>query len=780
MLIKLFLRNLVNRKRNNIFGIVGLSIGITTSILTGWWVLTEFSFDKFNRDYNKIYRLATQVELNGEVIKIGATFAPVMADIKQALPEIEDAVRCIIFPDVNEIKIDGIVKYVEGISLADTNFFSFFDYKFLLGNPATCFNNPNNIVVSQNFALKYFGSTNIIGKTIEVYDMQWQVSGVIKNVPPNSHIKFEAMLCIQGFPFWDNNKYGQNDSFLTYLKIHNSTNISLLEKQITDITYAKFWGKYNTEIKHLLQPLAQIHFGKGYRFDPAVTANKQVVIMVMLMALAILIIACVNFTNLFISTALLRARSIGIRKTNGASRLSLMLGFFAETTAHTLISLIIGLAFAVALLPVFNNLAGTNIFFDYYAPQFYLFLLAVTVFTVVLSGTFPAFYITRFNPVQTLKGKFKGKNVLALQKSLVVIQYAASIILLLSVLTIKKQIKHFQQMDLGFNISNIIYFNITNNIAHNSTAFANDIKSFPNVIDICYKNGAPHEWRQGQAVSSAQTSSQEHLMEICQVDNNYYNMLDIGIIDGNILNNNNDSVNYALLNQKASKILGFTDAIGQQILIGGTAYNVKGVVADIKNKSLHNLPDPQVYLSLGKPQGWHTILVKTDGNNKQVIDKLQSIWDKYSPDDLFNYSFLDQTYQQMYDNDIRIGKMITIGMIIALILTTLGMFALVKFTMQQRTKEIAVRKVNGATVHGLVMFLNGSFVKWIIVAYIIGCPVAFLIMNRWLQGFAYRIKLSPGLFVLGGLLIISIALLTVSWQTLMAANSNPVKALKDE
>lgn len=783
MLFKIFLRNLLKRNRNNWFGITGLSIGITVALVIGWWTFNEFSFDKFNRDYRHIYRLATQVELNGENIKMGSVFGPVMHDVKEEMPEVEDGTRCIMlnnYEGKTKMKTDGQVYYVTGIALCDTNFFKFFDYSFLTGHSNNCFNGPNSLVISKSFAIKYFGTTDVLGKSVTIWDNTWEITAVIKDVPSNSHLQFDAMACMQGFEYWDKMDWGNNDAFLTYFKLPLNADIPDLEKRITKLTYDKFWYQIKADIQQVLQPLSEIHFSEGYRFEQAKTANKSVVVMVMLMALAILVIACVNFTNLFISSALLRARAVGIRKTSGANRATLMMEFFLETTFHTLIAMAAGFIMAFFIMPWFNQLTGIEIAFDFSTPLFYFFLLIIALLTIILSGTFPAFYITKFNPVETLKGKLQGKGVSTLQKSLVVIQYAASIILMISVLTIKKQIHFFQDMDLGFNTSNVIYFNMTDSYAKSIDAVKNKLKSNPNIVDVTIKNGNPSEWRQGQGVASYDSPSNEHIMEICQVEDNYYPMLGIDLVDGEMFESNHDSINCALINQKAVKQLQLSDPVGKRILINGNAFTVKGVIEDIKNRSLHNSTDAQVYLKLSEPQGWHTLIVKTDGNNKAVIAQLQDIWNQICPDDLFEYHFLDSTYEQMYANDERTGKMVTIGMIIALLLTTLGMFALVKFTMQQRVKEIAVRKVNGATISGLVMNLNSSFLIWIILSFLVASPIAYFIMNHWLEGFAYRIHIGAGVFILGALLTLFVALSTVSWQTLAAARANPVKALKDE
>ncbi len=783
MLFKLFYRNLLKRKRNNLFGIAGLSIGIAVALIIGWWALNEFNYDKFNRDYNRIYRIGTQVELNGENLKLGSVFGPLMNDVREEVPEVEDGVRCLLVAgrmDKEKMKIADQIYYVDNIAMADSNFFTFFDYPFLLGDPATCFNAPNNMVVSKDFAQKYFNTSNVLGKTIEIFGDTWEITAIMQNVPANSHLQFEAMCCLQGNDYWNNNDYGNNDAFLSYLKFPENANIQSLEERITKLSYDKFWHHIQADVHQILQPLAEIHFGEGYRFEQAETANKSVVTMVLFMALAILIIACVNFTNLFISTALLRARAIGVRKTNGANRSTLIMEFFAETSFHTLIALTIGLVMALAFLPFFNQLTGIQLAFDFAKPVFYLFMLGIALFTIILAGTFPAFYITKFNPVETLKGKLQGKGVSALQKSLVIIQYAASIVLLISVLTIKKQVQYFQEMDLGFTTSNIIYLNLNDNIAKSFEVIRNDLKANPNVRNVTLKNGGPHEWRQGQGVANAAVSTEEHVMEICRVEGNYFEFLGIDILQGESLEAYHDSLNYALINEKAAKILGLTDAVGKDIIINQNTYTVKGLVEDIKSKSLHELPDAQVYVKLGKPKGWHTLIIHTDGNNQPVIAALQTIWKQYSPDELFEYHFLDQTYEQMYTDDERTGKMASIGMIIALILTTLGLFALVKFSMQQRIKEIAVRKVNGATVSGLVMKLNKNFLIWIAISFAIAGPLAYFIMNRWLEGFAFRIHIGVSVFILGAFITSIIALSTVSWQTYAAASANPVKALKDE
>ncbi len=778
--LQIFLRNFQKHKTTNILSIIGLSLGISIALLLGWWSINELSYDNFNHDGAKIFRICREGFINNETIKVGTVFSPLASDANEKFPEIEESVR-VTTMGKQRVKVDEKVNYEKNIYLADSNFFTFFDYAIKTGNPKTCLNAPNSIVITENLAKKYFANNDPIGKTINVFGKDWQVSAVMCNVPVNSHLQFDAMAALAGLPFMDKSGWGNRDMFSSYFKIAPNTNTKQLASKITQMAIESFPPYKQVNIKHFLQPLKNIHFStERFRFDFAVKSDKRFVMIFIFMAIAILAIACINFTNLFISTSFLRAKAIGVKKTNGAGKATLIKEFFMETSFFVLISVIIGVGLAVLFLPSFNHLANSNISFDYSNFTFYLYLLAIAVITILMAGTFPAFYITKFNPATTLKGKFDGKNISGLQKGLVILQFAASIILLITVVTIKKQIHFIQKADLGFNISNIVYLDATGPFASSYNTIKEELERNPAIVEVTAKNCLPSDWNNGNPVATPDNLDNPYIMEVCQIKENYLDMMKIKVSEGENISKFHDSPNYAMINKQAAKVLGLDDPIGKEIIRNDQHLIVKGVIDDIKSKSLHTAVDPQVYLSMNNVNESCVLLIKITDDAKAAINAIREKWEAGNPDYPFEYHFLDKTYDELYQTEKRAGKIVTWGMFIALLITMIGLFAMARYSTERRTKEIGVRQVNGAKIYDIIILLNRDFLKWVFIAFVVALPISFFVVKGWLNNFAFHTSLSWWVFALAGIASLIIALITVSWQVISAARKNPVEALRYE
>jgi putative ABC transport system permease protein len=779
-IFRIFERNFLKHRITNFLSIGGLSLGIAIALLLGWWAINEMKFDRFNADADKIYRVCREGFLNNETTKIGSVFGPLGREAKFRFPQIEESVR-IISTGKKRFQVGEVINYEESIYFADTNFFQFFGYPIKIGDKNTCFEDPDKIVITESFATKYFGDKNPIGETVNVYDRDWQVSAVMFNIPNNSHLQFDALCVMSGAPNLDNSRWGNRDGFGTYIKIAENTDTEDLAKSITELARENFPPYIQIDISHFLQPLSDIYFNtENFRFDYAVKSDKRFVMIFLYMAIAILIIACINFTNLFISTSFLRAKSIGLKKANGASKGSLIREFFIETSMYVLLSAIAGICFANLFLPMFNQLANSNITLDFSNVYLCSLLFGITVLTIIMAGTFPAFYLTKFNPATTLKGRFNGKNVSVLQKGLVILQFAASIVLLVTVVSIKKQVHFVQSADLGFNKSNVVYVDATGAFSESYETVKQELERNHGIVEVTAKNCIPSDWNQGIGVSTQETRENPYLMEICGIKDNYLDLMDIRIVEGENISNYHDSLNYVMINEQAASALGLDNPIDETIYQGDEQLIVKGVLQDIKTKSLHSRVDPQVYRKLRRVESYNVLMIRISDDTQSAIKAIKEKWQEVNPEYPFEYHFLDNTYDELYLNEIRAGRIVTWGMCIALFITMIGLFAMARYSTERRTKEIGLRKVNGAELFDILILLNKDFLKWVVIAFVVAIPISWYLVNSWLNSFAYRTSLSWWIFVMAGVIAVIISLSTVSWQTFMAARRNPVEALRYE
>jgi putative ABC transport system permease protein len=780
MLIKTFIKSFIKHRTTNLLSIGGLSLGIAIALILGWWALNEMKFDKFQADTDKIYRICRQGYINNETIKAGSVFGPLSREAKFRFPQIEESVR-ITTRGKKRFKVGEVINYEESIYFADSNFFQFFNYPVKIGDINSCFKDPDKIVLTESFAIKYFGNKNPIGETVNFYDRDWQVSAVMFNVPHNSHLQFDAICVMSGAPNLDNSRWGNSDGFGTYIKIAENTDTEDLAKSITELARENFPPYTQMDLRHFLQPLKDIHFNtEHFRFDYAVKSDKRFVMMSLFMAIAILIIACINFTNLFISTSLLRFKSIGLKKANGANKGSLIREFYIETSLYVLLSAIAGTGIASLFLPMFNQLADSNIVLDFSNVYLCSLLLGITVLTIIMSGTFPALYLTKFNPATTLKGKFNGRNVSVLQKGLVILQFAASIVLLITVVSIKRQVHFVQSADLGFNKSNIVYVEATGAFSASYESVKQELEKNHAIVEVTAKNCIPSDWNQGLGVSTKETRENPFIMEICGIKDNYLDMMDIRIVEGENISNYHDSLNYVMINEQAASALGLDNPIDETIYQGDDPIIVKGILQDIKTKSLHSRVDPQVYRKLRRVESYNVLMIRISDDTQSAIKAIKDKWQEVNPGYPFEYHFLDDTYDGLYQNEIRAGRIVTWGMCIALFITMIGLFAMARYSTERRTKEIGLRKVNGAELLDILILLNKDFLKWVVIAFIVAIPISWYLVNSWLNNFAYRTSLSWWIFAMAGVIAVFISLATVSWQTFLAATRNPVEALRYE
>lgn len=760
------------------------------SLTVGLWAINELTFDNFHVNGDKMYRVVQSFVLNSEPIKAATSFKPLGEVAIAEIPEIEQMCRVVVRTD--GVTVGNRVNLGVPILVTDHNFFSFFTFPLKEGDIKTAFSAPDNVILTESAVKKYFPNEDPIGKIIYTHGSQFTVTAIMYDIPRNSHIQGEMV-----FPlFGEFRDLGWNSSFSydTYFIIPDNADFATIEKQLTDINKSgasAFLENAYNEVK--LEPLGEVHFSKADSgFDSAIKGDKQLLGIFLTTAIAILIIACINFTNLFISTSFIRAKTIGIKKSQGASKISLILDFYKETIVYVLVSVIAGVLLAIFTLPVFNNYTGSQVSINFLSPELYLYIICLIIITTLLAGSFPALQMTRFGIIETLTSKFRGKKMSAFQKTLVIIQFTSSICLLIAVFFFGRQIDYILSQDLRFDNKNILYVdNGWDSFGSDYQSLRDELTGDPSIKDIAIRQyNLP--FKMGNGIGGVNTETGETiLLDLSEVTPNYFDFFEMEFIAGEnpLTLESVSSTNYCVLNERAAKVLGLTDPVGKSfnlVSIGGKLsekdgepYIVKGVIRDTYVKSLHQEPDPQMYLSASHTAN-NPIFFKIAGDPQKAIKTIEKKWKEMVPHVPFEYHFLDETYEKLYLSEINTRNVLSYALIITFIITITGLYAMAFYSIQRRIKEIGIRKINGATLTDLLLLLNKDVVIWVVISFCIACPLSYMFLNNWLESFVIKVNLSIWVFLLAGFASCIIALLTVSYQTWKSATANPVESIKNE
>ncbi|QIK54411.1 FtsX-like permease family protein [Dysgonomonas sp. HDW5B] len=787
--MKQFLRNFSKQKTVGILNICGLSLGIMVSLTVGLWAINELTFDNFHTNGDKMYRVVQSFVLNNEPIKAATSFKPLGELAVAEIPEIEQMCRVVVRAD--GVTINNIVNFGVKVLITDPNFFSFFSFPLKTGDVNTAFSAPDNVILTETAVKKYYPHEDPIGKTIYIHGSRFTVSAVMYDIPLNSHIQGEMV-----FPLFGEFKdlgWDSSFSYDTYFIIPPNSDFGAIEKKLIEINKQgsfSFLKDAFYEVK--LEPLKEVHFSKANSgFDSAVKGDKQLLGIFLTTALAILIIACINFTNLFISTSFIRAKTIGIKKSQGATKTSLILDFYKETIMYVLVSVVGGVLLAVLILPVFNNYTGSQIKIDFLSFDLYLYIFCLIVITTLLAGSFPALQMTRFGIIETLTSKFRGKKMSGFQKVLIIIQFTSSICLLIVVFFFGRQIDHILSQDLRFDNKNIIYLQGWGDFGSDYKSLRDELIQDPSIGDVVIRQyNLPFKMGNGIGGKNFETG-EEILLDLSEVTPNYFDFFGMKFVSGeNPLSlESTSSANYCVINERAAEVLGLKDPVGKSftlVSIGGKLsendgepYIVKGVIRDTYVKSLHQEPDPQMYLNASHTAN-NPIFFKIAGDPQKAIKTIEKKWKEMVPNVPFEYHFLDETYQKLYLSEMNTRNVLSYALIITFIITITGLYAMAFYSTQRRIKEIGIRKINGATLLDLLLLLNKDIVIWVIISFVIACPISYLFLNNWLDGFVIKVNLSIWVFLLAGIVSCLVALLTVSYQTWKAARANPVDSVKNE
>lgn len=804
--IKIAWRNLVKNKTFSIINIVGLAIGLACFLLIALYVTDELSYDRFYKESDRIYRVDTDILFGGTDMKLAVASDPMGATLKKDYPQVEQYVRFYNSDGEKQIRKGDVYLTEQRVTRVDSTFFDVFDVKVLSGDANTALDDPNTVVINESMAKKYFGSLDVVGKTLETNEgggTQYKVTALIEDMPRNSHFNFDFLFSMDGLDYPFNNYLSNN--FQTYIVLQkgvdpeefnkNFTQVIMKyvmpqAKQFMEISSMEEFEKAGNRLAYFLTPITDIHLRSGRVAELGVNGDIQYVYIFSAVALLILLIACINFMNLSTARSARRAREVGIRKVMGTERRTLIRQFLVESTLTALIALVIGVIMAWMLMPFFNSISGKELTINsLWSGSFIVFLVLLPLIVGIVAGSYPAFYLSSFQPIKVLKGKLNvGSKKSALRNSLVVFQFFASIFLMVGTLVVYRQLNFIRNQKLGFEKEQVLVLNGTASLRENGTAFMNSVLALPGV-----KSGT---WSGYLPVSSSSrndnTFSKETVMDsrngfnmqVWTVDENYIPTLGMELVNGrNFSKEMLTDSSGMIINEKAAAVLGYADAVGKKVYRsdgnGSTVeYTVLGVVKNFNFESLRRNIAP-LSLILGRSRWQAAFKVSTD-NLPGLISQFETKWKAVNPEMPFNYRFLEDSFNDMYNAEQRIGKVALSFAVLAILIACLGLFGLATYMAEQRTKEVGVRKVLGASVGNIVTMLSKDFLQLVVIASVIAFPVAWWAMDRWLQDFAYRINIGWWVFLVAGLAALFIAILTVSFQAIRAALANPVKSLRTE
>jgi putative ABC transport system permease protein len=789
---KIALRNLLRHKVFSFINITGLAFGFTCCLLLVLYLQHELSYDRFHSKANRIARVIMEYKIGDYGNKGNFTSTKVFPEFKRRFAEVANGVRMTSTSGNSRlVKYNDKVFAEKRFIYADSTFFEVFDFKLLNGSTTEVLKAPKMVVITQSTAGKYFGEENPVGKTLLIGSKQepYLVTGVTANCPANSQIQYDMVASLSTFGALQEETYS-NANYTTYLLLNSASSFQSLQKKIDALMQQenlKDEARYSFE----LEPLTKVHLYSPY---DAYTTNSNIsyIYIIMAVAILILVIACFTYINLSTARSAERAKEIGIRKVSGAFRAQLFWQFISESLVVTTIALLVSIALIAIVLPAFNTLAATQLLFvKFLDPYVLTTALLFVVIVALLAGSYPALLLSGFQPLKVLKGAFKNTHSgITLRRGLIVFQFVISVFLIISTFVIKSQLQFIQQKKLGYAKENVIVLDIDQKLIEKIDFVKTELAGIPSVKGVSLAYESPVKINGGYDMSGTDLSK-SMAVTANPIDENYCKVMNLEIIAGNDINvqdvkdatNEDYTKSYYrfILNESAAKVLGWKpeEAIGKKMNLGeGRPGEVKAVVKDFHFASLHSKIQPLVLF----PGGWASnLFVKADGSNTSaVLQALEAKWKTIASHRPFTFHFMDEDYQKMYDAEMRTGKVFNVFALLAIVLACLGLFGLSAYAARQRIKEIGVRKVLGASVANISFLLSSGFVKLVVLAFLIASPLAWFVMNKWLQQFSYRVQVEWWVFGVAGVASVFIALVTVSFQSIKAAVTNPVKSLRTE
>jgi putative ABC transport system permease protein len=809
--LKIALRNLSRNKVFSFINIVGLAIGITCFITLGLFVLDELNYDEYNKNANQIYRVIVHSNINGLESTNAKSSAPLGATLVKDFPEVIASARIGYFGQYN-IRYKDKTFSERDIYTADSNYFNIFTLPFLYGDSKTALVRPNSIVISETAAKKYFGNENPLGKTFTVNDTAtFLITGVMKDYPKKSHFRCNFLLSMSTYSISEWNNW-LDAWYTTYVVLKKGSDAQECEKKMQQ-TVKNYVGPLVTSIlgasfddllskgsyyRYRLQPLTSIYlYSRGdYGVDVntewgnARSSDIAYIYIYLSIGFFMLLIAVINFMNLATARSEKRAKEVGIRKTLGSDKSKLIWQFMTESIFTCFLSIFLSIGLLQFTVPFLNNFTSRDLKLEFFNNLYTIPLLIIlTIVIGILAGSYPAFYLSSFQPSHVMKSNTaKGGQKSLLRSLLVIIQFTISIMLIIGTLIIKDQLNYIQDKNLGFNKEHLITIDNTSIFKDHIESFKQEISNIQNVVSstastLMFQSGIPGEAFLYDKVKGNDIVACQYL----DVDYDFEKTYQIKIKEGRFFSKDfSTDTNAVLINETAAKEFKACKPLGKilsAVEVSGrrNTYKIIGVVKDFNYESLHQTVRPLVFhLSSVKQAGvYFTIRVKSN-DVKNTLASIEKVWHEFAGNKYFKCTFIDENLARMYEADKKIGTITTAFSFIAIFIACLGLFGLAAFVTEQRIKEIGIRKVLGASIMEIVLLLSKEFTKWVVIANLIAWPVAFYVMNNWLHDFAYRIEIGWTVFILSGIIALVIAIVTVSLQTVKAALANPIESLKYE
>jgi putative ABC transport system permease protein len=787
--LKIAIRNLLKHKAYSFINLAGLAIGIACCVLIMLYVREELSYDRFHENAGRTYRVANEGQFGSETWKGARTSHPLAPALVQEFPEVQQAVRFYrLYKPLVQV---GEKKFVEPrFFYADSSVFEVFTFPLITGDPQTALTRPYSLVLSQAMAEKYFGGGDPVGQILSVAKLgDFQITGVLKNIPANSHLAFDFLASYATLHAQKNPNLESWDTIVTstYILLPEGYDHRTLEAKLPALVTKYQNQSHGATLRLFLNPIVDLHLRSEFSGELGERGSMATLYILAMGAVFILLIACINFMNLATARSLQRAREVGVRKVIGAHRLQLIRQFLSEAILLSLGALALALPLVELLLPAFNQLVGKNLDIDFVANLSTVGVLAALGLLVgIISGSYPAFALSSFKPVAVLKGQTKSRPAGArIRQGLVVAQFAISIIFIVSTIIVGSQLEFFRDTKLGFNKEQVVVLPIQDrSVSSRFEAIKQELRQNPNILSVAATSQLPGAG-EGNYYYNVEGISEGLTLPTYFVDHDFIPALDIELAAGRnfYASFTADAAGAFMINETAAKQFGWDDPLGKTIdWDSGTKKGVViGVVKDFHTASLHEKIEPLIIQIFPEPMYIGYLVARLAPHDiSATLASIKEKWQAFEPQYPLQYSFLDEDFDRLYRNEERLAQIFRYSSTLAILIACLGLLGLAAFAAEQRTKEIGVRKVLGATVAQIVLLLSRDFAKLVGLAFVVAAPVAYFAMNRWLQNFAYRAEISLGAFLLAGLAALGLACLTVSWQAIKAALANPVEALRYE
>lgn len=780
------IRHLLRDKGYLLVNILSLSAGLICCLFIFKYVLHERSYDRFHEEADRMFRIEIEVFSEDGASSRYAILGTSPVDWLDQIPEIELETR---FAQYNwDMNVDVNEKqFIEnGIIAADSTFFQLFSFSLLKGNPQTVLKKPNSIVISKSTAQKYFGTTDVLGETLLISFLKLKaqptITGVVEDVPSNSHFSFNIVASADASEKLSKIHIRDSPTSYSYIRVSEHASTAELEQKLNDL-YAQHAPKEASRARFHVKPLTAIHLYSSAIRELSANSNATYVYLFAFIAVIILAIACINFTTLATARSVKRARETAMRKVFGAEKSSLMAAFLVEGALLSFAGLILAYLFAWFLLPHFNLLAGKSISFaGLISPWFFLSMIGVTVVIGILAEWYPALVLSRYKPATLLqKNVVKGSRGELLWKSMVVAQIAISMLLISGTYIVQKQIHFIFTKDLGFDKEQIITFH--NLFGGQRETFMKQLEKHPNIFQTTVSSYIPGTSKTaGMSTVEAEGKSNSMRFQAVVVDPEFFDIYGIPIIEGRNFSRQlaSDSTQAFIINETAVKSLGWEDPLGKQINAYGRDGFIIGVVKDFNFVSLHSDIAPMVFLMYGRHHAWISAKIRSSQELPETLSYIESTWNKLLPGFPFKYNFVDDQFEALYASEQRARSLFFSFSVLAVIIAILGLFSFASYTIQQKTREIGIRKVLGASVSDILKQFYTGYVKLLLIAALIALPVGYIWMNNWLQNFSYRTEIGLGAFAIPLMLALVILVLAVSYQVVKGALQNPADTIRVE